>query len=216
MGKLDRKIALIAGGTAAIGLAAARAFRDEGARVTVTGRNPASVTQARTALGVGVDVVSSDSASYQDTKDLFADLARIHGRVDVLFIDDVDFQGAFFTLKRAVPLLSRGSSVILNANANPAVVSLTRVAAAELAGRGIRVNAVRPGPADTTWYVPDKMRMPGDAFEGLDGVMRECTLMERFGTPEEIAKTALLLASEDFSYLLGSAVVPEGHRSLSI
>lgn len=205
MGKLDKKIALIAGGTAGVGLAAACIFRDEGARVTVTGRNPATVAQARDALGPGVDVVSSDAASYQDTKDLFADLVRMHGRLDVLFIDDVDFEGAFFTLKRAVPLFSRGSAVILNVSTNPAVLSLTRVAAAELASRGVRVSAVRPGPADTRWYLPDSMRMPGDLLEDLDGVIRECTLMERFGTPEEVAKTALLVAS-----------APEGRRSLSI
>jgi NAD(P)-dependent dehydrogenase (short-subunit alcohol dehydrogenase family) len=169
MGKLDRKIALIAGGTSGIGLAAARLFCDEGARVTVTGLDPATVAQAREALGPGVDVIAADAASYQDTKNLFADLARSHGRLDILFInadaggiaevqDTSAFQGAFFILKRAIPLLSSGAAVILNTSLHE-LRSLTRCAAAELADRDIRVDAVSPGP------------------------------------PEEVANTALFLAS---------------------
>src|ERR1700742_4336723 len=128
MGKLDRKIALVACGTTGIGLAAARLFEEEGARVTVTGCSPSAVAQV---------------------------LARSHGRLDVLFIDDIDFKGAFVTLKRAASLLASGSSVILNATPNPALVSLTRVASAEWAARGIRIHAVNMGNTETTWYVPD-------------------------------------------------------------
>lgn len=166
MGKLDRKIALVAGGTTGIGLAAARLFQAEGARVTVTGCSPATVAQA---------------------------LALTHGRLDVLFIDDVDFKGVFVTLKRAASLLASGSSVILNATPNPALVSLTRVASAEWAARGIRIHAVNTGHTETMWYVPDS-----------GGVIRSCTMLKRCGTPEEIARTSLILASESLSYPLGT------------
>jgi NAD(P)-dependent dehydrogenase (short-subunit alcohol dehydrogenase family) len=202
-------------------------------------------------LGPDVDVVSAAAAGYLDTEDLFAELAQVHGRLDVLFINagvdgigaeeedceepfdqdvNVGFKGAFFILKRAIPLLARGSSVILNLSSahnamaeasggmasKAALLSLTRVAAAELADRGIRVHAVSPGPVDTIWYVPDKMRLSEDSLEDLFGVIRERTLMKQFGTPEGIANTALCLASTDSSYLLGAEIVANGGNSIAV
>ena len=137
MGKLDGRIALVTGGTTGIGFATAKLFRDEGARVIVTGRNAERVAHAREELGRGVEALIADTARKEDINSLFVRLARDHGRLDVLFLNagiagfaplqdfseelfdeimDVNYKGAFFTLQRALPLLSRGSSVILNAS----------------------------------------------------------------------------------------------------
>src|SRR5207302_6258287 len=137
MGKLDGRIALVTGGTTGIGVGTAKLFRDEGARVIVTGRNAERVAHAREELGRGVEALIADTARKEDINSLFVRLARDHGRLDVLFLNagiagfaplqdfseelfdeimDVNYKGAFFTLQRALPLLSRGSSVILNAS----------------------------------------------------------------------------------------------------
>src|SRR5437868_12427853 len=80
MGRLDGRIALITGGTTGIGFATAKLFRDEGARVIVTGRNADRVVQAREELGRGVEAVTADVARKEDTNSLFVRLARDHGR----------------------------------------------------------------------------------------------------------------------------------------
>jgi NAD(P)-dependent dehydrogenase (short-subunit alcohol dehydrogenase family) len=147
MRKMHGKVVLIAGGTDEVGLCVAGMFRDEGARVMVSGCDPST------------------------------NLVRTCGRLDVLFIDDVEFRDAFLTLKRAASLFGPGSCAILNITRNPALLSLARVAAAEWVERGIRVHAVRPGQDGATWYICD-----------IDGVVREGT------TTEEIAETALALA----------------------
>src|SRR3989442_7590431 len=136
MGKLDGRIALVTGGTTGIGFATAKLFRDEGARVIVTGRNADRVIQAREEMGRGVEVVTADAARREDTNSLFVRLSRDYGRLDVLFLNagvagfapledlseelfdeilNVNYKGAFFTLQPVFPLLSPGSSVILNA-----------------------------------------------------------------------------------------------------
>src|SRR5256885_11033403 len=76
MGRLDGRIALITGGTTGIGFATAKLFRDEGARVIVTGRNADRVVQAREELGRGVEAVTADVARKEDTNSLFVRLAR--------------------------------------------------------------------------------------------------------------------------------------------
>src|SRR2546421_497571 len=89
MGRLDGRIALITGGTTGIGFATAKLFRDEGARVIVTGRNADRVVQAREELGRGVEAVTADVARKEDTNSLFVRLARDHGRLDVLFLNAI-------------------------------------------------------------------------------------------------------------------------------
>ncbi|MEU3887933.1 glucose 1-dehydrogenase [Streptomyces sp. NPDC029041] len=94
-----------------------------------------------------------------------------------------------------------------------AVIGLTRVAALELAGRGIRVNAVCPGAIDTPMANPallDPDADPVRAAKGLDRLYRKLVPLGRAGRPEEVARLALFLTSEDSSYITGQPFVIDG------
>jgi NAD(P)-dependent dehydrogenase (short-subunit alcohol dehydrogenase family) len=137
--KLEGKIALVTGGTTGIGLATARLFHAEGAHVVVTGRNPATLDAARASLSGIAEVVESDSGGAADVSELFAKVARDHGRLDVLFLNAgivrrasiaamseaefdevirVNVKGPWLALKAATPLLRSGAAVVLNASIN--------------------------------------------------------------------------------------------------
>ncbi|MFJ9664437.1 SDR family NAD(P)-dependent oxidoreductase [Streptomyces sp. NPDC101219] len=94
-----------------------------------------------------------------------------------------------------------------------AVLGLTRVAALELAGRGIRVNAVCPGAVDTAMTDPALLD-PDARREGrtgaLDGLYRRLVPLGRIGRPEEVARLALFLTSDDSSYITGQPFVIDG------
>jgi NAD(P)-dependent dehydrogenase (short-subunit alcohol dehydrogenase family) len=133
MGKLDGKIALITGGTTGIGLASARLFHHEGARVYVTGRNPETLAAARKLLPPEVTILHADSANLKDLDGLITQLKAQAGRLDVLFVNagvgefraleeaseahwdrimDVNLKGPFFLTQKALPLLGKGASVV--------------------------------------------------------------------------------------------------------
>ncbi len=138
MNKLNDKVAVITGGTTGIGLATARLFAAEGAKVTVTGRNPSTLAVAERELaGSGVRVVASDATKVADLDRLFADVRQRHGRLDVLFVnagggtfrpleaadeaffDEIialNLKSAYFTIQKAAPLMSRGASIVLNSS----------------------------------------------------------------------------------------------------
>ena len=133
MGKLDGKIAVVTGGSAGMGLAAAKLFVGEGAAVVITGRDRASLDAA--ALAIGADAFHSDIAKVADLDALRAHVEERHGRLDILFANagggrpglfeqvseedfafttDTNFKGTFFTVQKLVPLMTAGGSVILN------------------------------------------------------------------------------------------------------
>ena len=139
---------------------------------------------------------------------------------------DVNFKGAFFTVQKAVPYLNDGASVILTTSAGnvkglpnfsvyvatkAAVRSLARSFSAELLPRGIRVNALSPGPIETPIF--GRMGLPPEAMDGIAAQMTEMIPIKRFGKPEEMAKAALFLASSDSSYVVGSELVADGGLS---
>ena len=139
---------------------------------------------------------------------------------------DVNFKGAFFTVQKAVPYLNEGASVILTTSAGnvkglpnfsvyvatkAAVRSLARSFSAELLPRGIRVNALSPGPIETPIF--GRMGLPQEAVDGIAEQIGEMTPIKRFGQPEEMAKAALFLASSDSSYVVGSELVADGGMS---
>lgn len=139
----------------------------------------------------------------------------------------VNLKGAFFTVQKALPLLGENASVVFNSScmadmamagssvytaSKAAVNSLVKVLAAELAPRGIRVNAVSPGPINTPIY--SKMGMNENELQAFAGQIQESLPLKRFGEPGEIAKTVAFLASSDASFFVGANLTADGGMSL--
>jgi len=134
----------------------------------------------------------------------------------------VNLKGPFVALQAALPYLGKGASVIVNttvgtdralANASiysaskAALAALARGAAVELAARGIRVNAVQPGPIATPIF--GKMGLSAEAREAFARRVEQLPL-GRFGSPEEVARAALFLASDDSAFVTGHELSVDG------
>ena len=136
---------------------------------------------------------------------------------------DINIKGAYFTIQKALPFLNDGASIILNTSVvsskgtagasaysatKAALRSLARTAAAELVGRGIRVNAVAPGPIVTPIF--GKTGLPKEAIEEFAKETISKVPMKRFGQPEEVAGAVAFLASQDASYITGVEINVDG------
>ena len=244
MGKLEGKIALVTGGNSGIGLATAKQFVNEGAYVFITGRREPELAAAVKAIGKNVTGVQGDVSHLGDLDRLFAQIRREKGRLDVVFanagvakyarlgtiteefydsIFAINVKGVLFTVQKALPLLSDGASIILNASVvgskgfasnsvysatKAAVRSLARTLTTDLKDRRIRVNAVSPGATDT----PGLNELLGSSETGQQRLkMISSTVpLGRLGTPEEIAKAVVFLASDDSSYITGAELFVDG------
>ena len=247
MDKLEGKVAVITGGNSGIGLATAKEFAAQGAQVVISGRDERTLDEMARAFGPDALAVRADVAQLADIDKLFAAVAVKYGRIDVLFVNagvgkfspfeevtetfydaivDVNLKGAYFTIQKALPLMTDGASIVLNTSINAhigmpnssvyaaskaALLSLARTLSAELVGRNIRVNAISPGPVSTPIY--DRLGLPAEVLEQTRQHILSQVPMKRFGRPEEIAKTALFLASSDSSFLLGTEIVADGGMS---
>lgn len=136
---------------------------------------------------------------------------------------DINVKGVFFTIQKAIPYLNDNASIILNtsfvnqagvpttsvyAASKAAVRALARGVASELAARGIRVNVVSPGPISTPIY--GKLGLPQEAVEALAANIVSQVPLKRFGKPEEVAQSALFLASDASSYVTGVELSVDG------
>lgn len=136
---------------------------------------------------------------------------------------DINIKGAYFTIQKALPFLNDGASIILNTSVadstgqpgasaysatKAALRSLARTAAAELVGRGIRVNTVAPGPIVTP--ILGRTGLPQEAVDEFAKEMIAKVPMKRFGQPEEVAASVAFLASQDASYITGVEINVDG------
>ncbi len=243
MGRLANKNILITGGNSGIGLAAAQEFDREGSRVAICGLNEGSLQAAKETLGPGSLAVHADVSNLTDLDTMFATIKREFGHLDGVFVNAgysvflpfeemteqnfdrviaVNFKGVYFTIQKALPLLRKGSSVIINASVGAwkgwpttstvstckaAVVHLARILSAELVDRGIRVNSLSPGPTDTAMFG----RFPGEEQgEAVKDVLRTNNPSKRMADPLEIAKLAVYLASDDSAYVVGADFLIDG------
>jgi len=132
-------------------------------------------------------------------------------------------KGLLFTVQKALPLLPEGASIILNASivaskglsmnsvysaTKAAVRSFARTWTTDLKDRHIRVNAVSPGPIDTPG-LNDLVASTGAGEQRLKAISNNVPL-GRLGTPDEIAKAVVFLASDDSSYITGTELFVDG------
>src|SRR5258707_9033253 len=134
MKRLEDKVAVVTGGNSGIGLATAKRLQEEGARLTIVGRNTQTLQEAAQSMGNGVLAVQADVAVLSDIDRLYQTVAQELGRIDVLFINAgvgkfaalidtseslydemfaINTKGAYFTLTKAIPYLNDGASIIL-------------------------------------------------------------------------------------------------------
>jgi NAD(P)-dependent dehydrogenase (short-subunit alcohol dehydrogenase family) len=244
MKRFEGKVAVITGGNSGIGLASAKQFRNEGARVAISGRSQKTLQEAGEQLGKDALVVQADVSKLADAEKLFSAVENRFGKIDILFanagvakfvpvdqvseehfdeIFDINAKGAYFTIRRALPYLNDGASIIFNTSVvshkglptasvysgtKAALRSFTRSLAAELAPRNIRVNAVAPGPIETPIFERNGVSKK-DRDEFARGVIPTIPL-KRFGKPEEVATAVAFLASGDASYITGVELDVDG------
>ncbi|NHF65957.1 SDR family oxidoreductase [Xanthomonas hortorum] len=140
----------------------------------------------------------------------------------------INVKGPYFLLQALLPVLDNPASVVLNTSINAhaamarssvyaatkaAFLSMTRTLSSELLARGIRLNAVSPGPVETPLY--DKLGIP-DAYRAqVNQDIAASIPMGRFGTPDEVAKAVLYLASDESRWTVGSEIIVDGGRTLN-
>ena len=215
MDKLQGKVALVTGGTTGIGLATARLFHAEGARVIVTGKNPATLEAARASLDGIAEVVASDSGDARNIQALFDRVATEYGGLDILFLNagilrhatitamtEADFdevfrvnvKGPWLALKAAFPLLRSGGAVVLDAsiNAHLGMPGTSAYAASKAALRSLARTAASE-------FAEKRVRVnaisPGPTDSGI---------VEKVLSPEEAAATRAALTARIPQKRLGS------------
>lgn len=247
MKKLENKVAIITGANSGIGLATAKLYLEEGAKVVVSGRRQEALDAVSKELEGDFITVKADVSIPEDNKNLIQKATEAYGKIDVLFLNagvviptpaeqidekhydytfNINVKGPMLAIKEALPSINDGGSILFTnsivhqkgfdglgvyAASKGALRAYQRVLTSELKSRGIRVNSIAPGPIETPIY--DKMGLPEDVVEEMGNEFAAQVPLGRFGTSEEIAKSALFLASEDASFINGIELEVDGGLS---
>ncbi len=237
--KLEGKVAVVTGGSAGIGLGIAKAFAAEGAHIFIAGRRQSELDKAVAEIGNGAIGVQADALSLADLDRLYATIKASHGRIDVLALNagffefmkfgeiteehfdktyNTNVKGMLFGLQKALPLLPQGASVILTgsidafkgmptlsvySSTKAAIRNMVRAWILETKGRGIRINVLNPGRTLTPGF---SNLLPTEAHAGIIDKIP----LGRLGSPEDLGKAALFLASGDSAYVNGIELDVDG------
>ena len=239
MGKLHGKVAVVTGASTGIGFAIAKRFVDEGAFVFITGRRQEELDEAVKAIGSNVVGVRGDVSKLQDLDRLY-ETVKAKGKIDVLVANagtgefaplaglteehfdklfDLNVKGTVFTVQKALTLINDGGAIVLIGSVasvkgtsafgtygatKAAVRNLVRTWTMELKDRRIRSNVLSPGPIKT----------PLVDLQPPEAIARMLTTipMGRMGEPDEVAKAAVFLASDDSSFVTGIELFVDGGR----
>jgi NAD(P)-dependent dehydrogenase (short-subunit alcohol dehydrogenase family) len=241
MNKLQGKVAVITGGTTGIGFAAAKLFVKEGAHVFITGRRQKELDEAVKEIGSNATGVQGDVSSLADLDQLYEIIGAQGRKIDIVFANagvaefsslgsiteehfdklfSINVKGTMFTVQKALPLMNDGGSIILTGSVasikgtpafwvygatKAAIRNFVRAWTVELKDRRIRSNVLSPGPTET----PVVAQQPHDNIARIVSTIP----MGRMGEPDEIAKVALFLASDDSSFVTGIELFVDGGRA---
>lgn len=243
--RLSNRVTLITGGNRGIGLATAKLFAKEGAKVMMLGRNHAK-GQLEAGLIPNAKFIRGDVTRAQDCQRAVDETIREFGRLDILVncagiiyrnrtveqtmeeewdaTFNVNVKGTFLMCKYAMPMLRERKGCIVNlssyvglvgfrgasayAASKAAIINLTRSMALDHAREGVRVNTVCPGSVDTE-MIHAAWEKFGDVKEARR-LWSEKHPMGRIAQPEEVARAVLFLASNDASFITGTALAVDG------
>jgi NAD(P)-dependent dehydrogenase (short-subunit alcohol dehydrogenase family) len=238
------KVAVVTGGNSGIGLGVAKAYAQEGAQVAITGRNEKTLADAAKEIGDGAIGIRADASKVAEIETAMQKIKERFGRIDALFVNagvgkfvpfdqvteeffdetvGINMKGVFFTVQKAVPLMPKGSAIVLNASINAhlgmpgttvygatkaAVVNMAKTLSADLLDRSIRVNAISPGPVTSALLTRDGV--PQEKLQETKDWIQSQVPIKRFGTPEEIAGAVLYLTASESAFVLGAELIVDG------
>ncbi len=243
--RLSNRVALITGGNSGIGLATAKLFAEEGARVVLFARDQAKGETEAKAI-TNAKFVQGDVTKAEDCRRAVEESIHQFGRLDILVncagiiyrnrtveqtteeewdaTFDVNVKGTYLMCRYALPILRERKGCVVNlssyvglvgfrgasayAASKAAIINFTRSMALDHAREGVRVNAVCPGSVDT-----EMIHAAWEKFGDVEEARRlwsEKHPVGRIAQPEEVAQTILFLASDDASFITGTALVVDG------
>jgi NAD(P)-dependent dehydrogenase (short-subunit alcohol dehydrogenase family) len=138
----------------------------------------------------------------------------------------INLKGPFFLIQALLPILANPASIVLNTSINARIgmpnssvyaaskaglISMARTLSGELIGRGVRINAISPGPVSTPIY--GKLGLPPEQLQGMAAQIMSQVPLGRFGNPIEIAKAVVYFASDESLFTVGSELVIDGGMS---
>ena len=237
---LTGKTAFVTGSTRGIGLAIARALYGAGANVAIVGRDPERARSVAAELGSRATGVACDVAVAEQVEAAITAAGSALGPMDILVnnagltrdnlllrlteadwdaVLDANLKGAFHTTRVAIKgMMKRRSGRIINitsivglsgnkgqanyAASKAGLIGFTKSVAKEYAGRGILANCIAPGYIETD--------MTSGLPEAAKATLLQGIALGRLGRPEDVAGTALFLASDLASYITGQVLVVDG------
>ncbi|MDR5833766.1 SDR family oxidoreductase [Caballeronia sp. LZ034LL] len=243
MNRFEGKTVLVTGGNSGIGLAAAQAFAAEGARVVITGRDEASLAEARASLGEQALAIRNVAGTVAAARELAQQLSDAHIRLDAVFVNagigifapftDIDekawddtfsinVKGPYFQIQALVPLFNEGASIVLNGSINAHIGMPTSSVYA--ASKAALVSLAKTLSAE---LLPRGVRVnvvsPGPVSTPLHeklGIVDDARAqlqaqipLGRFGKSSEVAATVLHLAALESGFIVGTEIVIDGGMS---